>query len=78
LALTRLIEIVGEAAYRVPDSIQIKYPDFPWLQMIGVRNRLIHGYDSVDFDILWTIVNHDLPLLITRLESILDQKDGNL
>jgi uncharacterized protein with HEPN domain len=78
LALTRLIEIIGEAAYRVPDSIQIKYPDLPWLQMIGARNRLIHGYDSVDFDILWTIVNHDLPSLIARLESILEQKDGNL
>jgi uncharacterized protein with HEPN domain len=37
LALTRLIEIVGEAANRVPDSIQAKYPDFPWLQMIGAR-----------------------------------------
>ena len=78
LALTRLIEIVGEAANHVPDSIKIKYPDFPWLQMIGARNRLIHGYDSVDFDILWTIINHDLPSLITRLESILDLKDGNL
>jgi uncharacterized protein with HEPN domain len=78
LALTRLIEIIGETAYRVPDSIQIKYPDLPWLQMIGARNRLIHGYDSVDFDILWTIVNHDLLSLITRLEGILDQKDGNL
>ena len=77
LALTRLIEIVGEAANRVPDSIQSKYADFPWLQMIGARNRLIHGYDSVDFDILWAIVNDDLPPLITRLESILDQKDGN-
>jgi uncharacterized protein with HEPN domain len=43
LALTRLIEIVGEAANRVPDSIQSKYPNFPWLQMIGARNRLIHG-----------------------------------
>jgi len=52
LALTRLIEIIGEAANRVPDSIQEKYPQLPCLQMIGLRNRLIHGYDSVDFDIL--------------------------
>jgi uncharacterized protein with HEPN domain len=72
LALTRLIEILGEAANRVPDSIQTKYPDFPWLQMIGAHNRLIHGYDSVDFDILWTLVTSDLPLLIKRLENILD------
>ena len=74
LALTRLIEIVGEAANRVPDSIQAKYPDFPWVQMIGARNRLIHGYDSVDFDILWTIVNHDLPSVIAQSEGIVDQR----
>jgi uncharacterized protein with HEPN domain len=73
LALTRLIEIVGEAANRVPNSFQIRYPDLPWLQMIGVRNRLIHGYDSVDFDILWQIVNHDLPSVIEQIESILDK-----
>jgi uncharacterized protein with HEPN domain len=73
LALTRLIEIVGEAANRVPDTIQANFPELPWLQMIGVRNRLIHGYDSVDFDILWTIVNQDLPPVIIRLETILNQ-----
>ncbi|MHC1782480.1 MAG: DUF86 domain-containing protein [Anaerolineaceae bacterium] len=77
LALTRLIEIIGEAANRVPDSIQSKHPDLPWLQMIAARNRLIHGYDSVDFDILWTIVHDDLLALIPRLESILDEKDGS-
>ena len=71
LALTRLVEIVGEAANRVPASIQEKYPDLPWLQMIGVRNRLIHGYDSVDFDILWIIVQHDLPSVIEKIETIL-------
>ena len=73
LALTRLIEIIGEAANRVPQEVQEKYPDLPWLQMIGVRNRLIHGYDSVDFDILWAIVVHDLPGLVAKLEKILDR-----
>jgi uncharacterized protein with HEPN domain len=71
LALTRLIEIIGESANRVPTSIQKKYPDLPWQQMISARNRLIHGYDSVDFDILWSIVKQDLPNLIQRLEEIL-------
>jgi uncharacterized protein with HEPN domain len=75
LALTRLIEIIGEAANRVPDSIREKYPDLPWLQMIGARNRLIHGYDSVDFDILWAIIQRDLPPLIIRLEEILESRD---
>lgn len=53
LALARLIEIIGEAANRIPEEVQVKYPALPWLQMIGARNCLIHGYDSVDFDILW-------------------------
>ena len=71
LALTRLLEILGEAANRVPEDIRTQYPDLPWLQMIAVRNRLIHGYDSVDFDILWAIIQNDLPNLIIRLEDIL-------
>jgi uncharacterized protein with HEPN domain len=45
--------------------------------MIGARNHLIHGYDSVDFDILWTIINQDLPDVIARLEIILNNKAGN-
>jgi uncharacterized protein with HEPN domain len=73
LALSRLVEMIGEAAHRVPDDIQAKYPDLPWLQVVGARNRLIHGYDSVDFDILWNIVEQDLPKLIIQLQQILDQ-----
>lgn len=71
LALTRLVEIIGEAANRVPEDVQTRYPDLPWLEMIGARNRLIHGYDSVDFDILWAIIQHDLPELIRQLTGIL-------
>ena len=70
LALTRLIEIIGEAANRVPLEIQIQYPDIPWFQMVGARNRLIHGYDNVDFDILWVIVSKDLPEVIGNLEKM--------
>jgi uncharacterized protein with HEPN domain len=72
LALTRLVEIIGEAANRVPEDVQSKYPELPWLEMIGARNRLIHGYDNVDFDILWVIVKQDLPGLIVQLEKILE------
>jgi len=71
LALTRLLEIIGEAANRVPQVVQIKYSELPWLQVIGLRNRLIHGYDNVDFDILWSIIQKDLPQLISKLEVIL-------
>lgn len=72
LALTRLIEIIGEAANRVPESVQLEYLELPWMQMVGARNRLIHGYDSVDFDVLWAIVRVDLPVLVERLKAILE------
>lgn len=70
LSLVRLLEIVGEAANRVPLEERPRYPQIPWPQLISLRNRLIHGYDSVDFDILWQIVNHDLPPLVVTLEQI--------
>ncbi len=51
LALVRLLEIVGEAAARVPPDERVTYPAIPWPQIVGLRNRLIHAYDAVDFEI---------------------------
>ena len=65
-----MLEIVGEAASRVPPGEREQYSGIPWVQIVGLRNRLIHGYDNVDFDILWEIVSHDLPPLIAELEKI--------
>jgi uncharacterized protein with HEPN domain len=73
LALVRLLEVVGEAASRVPDEKRVLYPEIPWAQIIGLRNRLIHGYDAVDLDILWQIIKVDLPPLLLVLETILAQ-----
>ena len=75
LALVRLLEIVGEAASRVPKEECVKYPEIPWPQIVGLRNRLIHGYDAVDLDILWQIIVHDLPPLVTALEAIVTTPD---
>ena len=71
LSLVRLLEIVGEAANRIPIEERTKYPQIPWSQLVGLRNRLIHGYDRVDFDILWQIVTQDLPPLVAGLNKIL-------
>ena len=70
LSLVHLVEIIGEAAARVPEEFRSLHPDVPWRQTAGTRNRLIRGYDKVDFDILWTIVRDDLPSLIKQLETI--------
>jgi uncharacterized protein with HEPN domain len=71
LALVRLVEIIGEAAGRVSQAGQAQSPNIPWREVIGMRNRLIHGYDSVDLNVLWDTVELDLPPLITQLEKVL-------
>jgi uncharacterized protein with HEPN domain len=71
LALARLLEIVGEAAGRVSDETRALHSEIPWPQIIGLRNRLIHGYDAVDYDILWQIITDDLPALLAILEKAL-------
>jgi uncharacterized protein with HEPN domain len=70
LALVRLIEIVGEAATRVGPEGQVQHSSIPWRQVIGMRNRLVHGYDKVDLDVLWDTVEEELPPLIEELERI--------
>ena len=74
LALVRLLEVIGEAANRIPANEQQQHPEIPWPQIVGLRNRLIHGYDAVDFDILWQIITDDLPPLIVKLEGITPSK----
>lgn len=73
LALTRLLEIVGEAANRTSPKTQEQHPQIPWRQIAGLRHRLVHGYDAVDLDILWDIIEHDLPPLLTALNDILER-----
>ena len=68
LSLVRLLEIVGEAAGRLPAEERVRHPGIAWAEIVGLRNRLIHGYDSVDYDILWQIVSNDLPPLIAALK----------
>jgi len=74
LAIVRLMEIVGEAANRVSFEERSKHFEIPWAQIISLRNRLIHGYDAIDFEILWQILNKDLPELVISLERILGMK----
>jgi uncharacterized protein with HEPN domain len=71
LALMRLLEIVGEAANRIPPQQRRHWPGIPWRDVVDLRNRLIHAYDDVNFDILWAILRQDLPPLIEALEKAL-------
>ena len=71
LALVKDIEIIGEAAYQVSPTTRRQLPGIPWDDIIGMRHRLIHGYDFVDYDILWDTITYNLPGLIALLDEIL-------
>lgn len=71
LSLARLVEIVGEAATRTSAEIREAHAGIPWREIVAMRNRLIHGYDSIDKDILWEVVTNDLPPLAAGIEQIL-------
>ncbi len=71
LAVVRLIEILGEAAKNVSQTIKDQFPEIPWRQIAGTRDRLSHAYFEVNLDIIWDIIASDLPPLIERLETLL-------
>ncbi len=73
LALTRLVEIVGEAANRVSPETRDTSPGIPWPQIVGMRNRLVHGYDVIDLDLLRRTIKEDLPPLIAALREVLEE-----
>ena len=73
LAVLRVLEIIGEAATRLPDETRARHPDVPWGSIIGLRNRLIHVYDDVDLDIVWDILTLDVPDLVEKLERMLNE-----
>jgi uncharacterized protein with HEPN domain len=75
LALIQLVQIIGEAAARVSHETRMKFPEIPWPQIIGMRNRLIHGYDVIDYGLLWDTIRHDLPDLVAQIEKIFEKRD---
>jgi uncharacterized protein with HEPN domain len=71
LALLRLLEVVGEAATRVPNELQLRYDGIPSRRVIRLRNRLIHGYEAVDLVVDWDVLVNSLPSLIGEVERVL-------
>jgi len=72
-ALIRQLEVIGEAAARVTDATRTALPNLPWRSIVGMRNRLIHGYDVIDPEAVWRTAIEDIPALIGELERALDE-----
>ena len=75
LALLHLVEIVGEAASQVSQATRSQLNQLPWRGMIGMRNQIIHGYDTVNIAVLWDTLEHDFPELVAMLEACLPRDD---
>lgn len=70
-AVVRAIEILGEAAARVSDETRASATDVPWTSIVGMRNRLVHGYFDVDTEIVWRTVTAEIPRLLATLKRLL-------
>jgi uncharacterized protein with HEPN domain len=73
-AIVRNLEIIGEAAKNISDRLRAEHPAIPWRSMAGVRDRLIHDYFGVSFDVVWEIVCNDLPKIADPLRRLLDEE----
>ena len=76
-AVVRSIEVIGEAARRVPEGVRDELPQIDWRAMSGMRDRLIHGYFGIDYDIVWDVVKNKVPALkrdLTRFMQLDDEE----
>lgn len=77
LALTKLVEIIGEAAKQISAEGKTEHPNVPWSQAARMRDRLVHHYFDIDVDVLWVTVTEDLPRLVAQLQRTAAPRDGN-
>jgi uncharacterized protein with HEPN domain len=68
----RVVELRGEACNRVPEDVVEGHPEIPWREIVGMRNWLAHGYDSIDFDILWNAISLNALDLLSKVELLIE------
>ena len=70
--VVRHLQIIGEAARALPSDVQGRAPDIAWSEIIGMRNILVHHYFDVDTDVVWQVIERDLPRLKTQIERLIE------
>jgi uncharacterized protein with HEPN domain len=75
-AVIRALEIMGEAAKRIPGDVRDRYPEVPWRSMAGIRDKLIHDYLQVNLEIVWKTVVEELPALRPHIDRIVERENS--
>ena len=73
-AVIRNLEVIGEAVKQVPDSVREKYPNVAWRKIAGLRDILIHKYFDVNLEVVWSVVQSNIPILKIEIQQILREK----
>jgi uncharacterized protein with HEPN domain len=72
LAVFRLVEIIGEASTKISGQLKDRYPENPWVDIRGIRNRLVHDYFNIRIEVIWKALNEDIPKLKSQIRKILE------
>ena len=76
--MTHIVQVLGEAVRHVSPAFQSAHPEIPWHEILGMRNRIVHDYMNVDEDIIWEVVQQDLPPLVEVLKNIIPPEEKGI
>jgi uncharacterized protein with HEPN domain len=77
-AVLRNLQVMGEATKKLSSQLRDRYPDVPWREIAGMRDKVVHEYLSINYEIVWAVVSLDIPGVFPRIREILRQERGRL